>query len=377
MQLFALPDFYMPYPARLNSHLEPAREHARAWACDMGMLDSLPDVPGFGIWDEAEFDSADFALFAALTHPDASGPELDLAVDWHVCWWFFDDLFVEIYKHRRDLVGARMFVDRLKAFMPLDFTVIPVPTNPVERGLADLWPRTAPSMSVDFRRQFAGGAMELARAALWELANLVQNRLPDLVDYIEMRRMTGGADHSMNVARYTLGAEISCDILRAQPMRTLFNTFADVVPLRNDIFSYQKEIDLEAENSNSVVVVRRFLDCDLQQAVNVVNELTTARLRQFEQTVAEELPPLFEEFDLGPRTRSNIQHYVKAMQDWMAGDLTWSLTTGRYQAAHVRPLPTETRLPAILRHGGPTGLGTSAGHITPSRGSGARAPVFS
>lgn len=376
MQPFTLPEFYMPYPARLSSHLEPARDHARAWAGDMGMLGSLPDVPSFGIWDEAGFDSADFALFTALTHPDAPGPELDLAVGWHVCWWFFDDLFVEIYKRRRDLVGARVFVDRLAAFMPVDSTVTPVPTNPVERGLADLWPRTAPSMSADFQRQFAGGAMELARAALWELANLVQNRVPDPVDYIEMRRMTGGADHSMNVARYTLGIEITRDIFRAQPMCTLLSTFADVGSLRNDIFSYQKEIDREGENSNSVVVVQRFHDCDLQQAVNVVNELTTARLRQFEHTVADELPPLFDELDLEPRTRDNIRRYVKALQDWMAGDLAWSLTTGRYQAAGARNFPAARRLPAISRPGGPTGLGTSAVRINPSHGSGARAPVF-
>jgi hypothetical protein len=41
---------------------------------------------------------------------------------------------------------------------------------------------------------------------------------------------------------------------------------------------------------------------------------------------------------------------------------------GRLQAA--------TRLPAISRHGGPTGLGTSAVRLNPSHGSGARAPVF-
>ena len=29
---------------------------------------------------------------------------------------------------------------------------------------------------------------------LWELANQIQNRIPDPVDYIEMRRLTFGAD---------------------------------------------------------------------------------------------------------------------------------------------------------------------------------------
>ena len=38
MQPFDLPDFYRPYPARLNPNLEEARVHARAWAYEMGIL---------------------------------------------------------------------------------------------------------------------------------------------------------------------------------------------------------------------------------------------------------------------------------------------------------------------------------------------------
>ena len=37
---FELPDFYTPYPARLNPHLDAARAHSKAWARAMGMLDA-------------------------------------------------------------------------------------------------------------------------------------------------------------------------------------------------------------------------------------------------------------------------------------------------------------------------------------------------
>ena len=39
MQPFELPEFYMPYPARLNPNLESAREHSKAWAYEMDMVD--------------------------------------------------------------------------------------------------------------------------------------------------------------------------------------------------------------------------------------------------------------------------------------------------------------------------------------------------
>jgi len=57
MQPFELPNFYTPYPARLNPNLEPARVHSKAWAHEMGILGAPKDTPGAGVWDEAIFDA--------------------------------------------------------------------------------------------------------------------------------------------------------------------------------------------------------------------------------------------------------------------------------------------------------------------------------
>ncbi|SBW19284.1 hypothetical protein FDG2_1172 [Candidatus Protofrankia californiensis] len=68
MQAFTLPDFYMPYPARINPHLERSREHSAAWARQMGMLEV--SKPGGGVvWDDAALARMDYALMCAYTHP--------------------------------------------------------------------------------------------------------------------------------------------------------------------------------------------------------------------------------------------------------------------------------------------------------------------
>jgi germacradienol/geosmin synthase len=59
MQPFKLPEFYMPWPARLNPNLEVARVHSKAWAYDMGILDSAEEAQGEPIWHEHKFDSHD------------------------------------------------------------------------------------------------------------------------------------------------------------------------------------------------------------------------------------------------------------------------------------------------------------------------------
>ncbi|HEX2300959.1 MAG TPA: germacradienol/geosmin synthase, partial [Pseudonocardiaceae bacterium] len=173
MQPFELPDFYMPYPARLNPALEGAREHSKAWAYQMGILGAEGGSDDPVIWDEAKFDAMDYALLCAYTHPDTPSHELDLVTDWYVWVFYFDDHFLDIYKRPQDQVGAKEYLDRLPAFMPIDPTdAVPEPTNPVERGLIDLWSRTVPSKTREWRLRFFESTKNLLEESLWELANI-------------------------------------------------------------------------------------------------------------------------------------------------------------------------------------------------------------
>ena len=72
--------------------------HSKAWAYEMGILDSPEKAQDEPIWDEHKFDSHDYALLFSYTHPDAPSPELDLITDWYVWVFFFDDHFLEIYR---------------------------------------------------------------------------------------------------------------------------------------------------------------------------------------------------------------------------------------------------------------------------------------
>ncbi|MGP4017143.1 terpene synthase family protein [Saccharopolyspora sp. 5N708] len=352
MQPFRLPEFYLPYPARLNPNLERAREHSKAWAYRMDMI----DVPQEGkkIWSEADFDRHDYALLCAYTHPDADGPELDLITDWYAWVFYFDDHFVELYKRDPDLTGAREYLDRLPEFMPVDGAITAEPGNPVEWGLADLWTRTVPTMSIDWRRRFADNTKHLLDESLWELANISENRLSNPIEYVEMRRKVGGAPWSANLVEHAVSAEVPAEIAATRPMAVLRDTFADGVHLRNDLFSYQREVQDEGELSNGVLVFEKFLDCSTQEAADAVNDLLTSRLHQFEHTALTEVPQLLDERGIDPPGRMAVLGYVKGLQDWQAGGHEWHSQSGRY------PDGTATVL------GGPLGLGTSGVNIVRS-----------
>ena len=357
-QPFELPEFYVAHPARLNPNLERAREHSRAWARSMDMI----DVPQHGtvIWTQHDLDAHDYALLCAYTHPDATGPDLDLVTDWYVWVFYFDDHFLELYKRTRDIEGARRYLDRLAVFMPSTGEITETPTNPVERGLTDLWARTVPARSADWRRRFTESIRNLLDESLWELANINENRLADPVEYVEMRRKVGGAPWSANLVEHAVGAEVPAAIVASRPMRVLRDTFADSIHLRNDLFSYQREVQDEGELANSVLVFERFLGCPTQQAAEIVNDLLTSRLHQFEHTALTELPPLFEENGLDPQARADVIRYVQGLQDWQSGGHEWHLRSSRY----MRPSTQDNAVASALF--APLGLGTSAARIVPS-----------
>ncbi|MCK1794785.1 germacradienol/geosmin synthase [Streptomyces sp. XM4193] len=353
-QPFELPDFYLPHPARLNPHVESARTHTRTWAHRMGMLE------GSGIWEERDLEAHDYALLCAYTHPDCSDAALSLVTDWYVWVFFFDDHFLETFKRSQDRAGGKRYLDRLPAFMPMDLADgFPEPTNPVEAGLADLWARTVPEMSLDWRARFAESTEHLLNESLWELSNINAGRVPNPVEYIEMRRKVGGAPWSAGLVEYAAQAEVPASVAHSRPLRVLRDAFSDGVHLRNDLFSYERETQEEGELSNGVLVLETFLECSTQESADSVNDLLTSRLHQFENTVVTELPPLFVEFGLDPAQCAAVMAYVKGLQDWQSGGHEWHMRSSRYMNGGANSGSGTWSLPV------PRGLGTSAVTVKP------------
>ncbi|GAA4196968.1 germacradienol/geosmin synthase [Microbispora amethystogenes] len=321
MSSYRLPDFYLPYPPRLNPHVETARTHTRGWAAQMGMLDD-PDI-----WTEESLDAMDYGLMCAYTHPDCSAPELDLVTDWYVWVFYFDDHFLETFKRSRDLGGAQEYLDRLDAFMSDD---PPEPANPVERGLADLWPRTVPAMSAAWRRRFVRVTRDLLQESMWELFHIERDAVSNPIEYIEERRKVGGAPWSAALVEHAAGAELPARLAGSRPIRVLTQSFADSVHLRNDLFSYEREVREEGELSNCVLVCERFFGCDTERAVEITNDLLTSRLHQFEHTALTELPALFADEAVSPPEQGLVLRYAKGLQDWQAGGHAWHSASSRY-----------------------------------------------
>lgn len=380
-QPFQLPEFYIPHPARLNPHLGSARAHTKAWAHEMGMLDG-------SVWTEKDLDDHDYGLMCAYTHPDCDARELDLITDWYVWVFFFDDHFLELYKRTRDDAGSKAYLERLRLFMPVDLSdPVPEPTNPVERGLDDLWRRSTPGSGRDWRRRFHVVTRHLLEESTWELDNIRRDRVSNPIEYIEERRKVGGAPWSACLVEHAAGVEVPPVLAETRPLRVLRDTFSDAIHLRNDLFSYQREVEQEGEHSNGVLVVQRFFGVEPPKAAEIVNDLLTSRLQQFENTALVELPLLYASMGTPPDDQLRVFKYIKGLQDWQSGGHEWHMRSSRYmnkvdpaapecsspifrQLAGVEKLARAAapKLPpeavaAVQLLAGPTGLGTSASQL--------------
>jgi germacradienol/geosmin synthase len=350
-QPFELPEFYMVHPARLNPNLEEARVHTRKWARDFDMLDTPAFEGGEIIWSEAKLDAMDYALLCAYTHPECSAEILNLVTDWYVWVFFFDDHFLELYKKPKDIKGAKKYLDGLREFMPLHGAITATPTNPVEAGLKDLWERTIPMMSQEWKVRFIESTLNLLVECMWEIINIDEGRVANPIDYIEMRRKVGGAPWSANLVEVAVGAEVPDVVARTRPMRVLRDTFADGVHLRNDVFSYQREVEEEGENANMILVLETALGSTTQEAAEATNDLISSRMQQFEHTVFTELPILFDQYALRPEERMAVLIYARGLQDWQSGGHEWHMRSSRYMNESA-----DTSSGWVP--GGPTGLGT-------------------
>ncbi|MEU0285807.1 germacradienol/geosmin synthase Cyc2 [Streptomyces sp. NPDC006147] len=323
-----IPDIRMPFPLTLSPALDGSRRHLLEWSHRMGIL-------GEGVWDEDKLASCDLPLCAAGLDPDATQEQLDLASGWLAFGTYGDDYYPLVYGHRRDLAAARLTTARLSACMPLDGEEVPPPANAMERSLTDLWTRTTAGMTPEQRRPLRAAVDTMTESWVWELSNQIQNRVPDPVDYLEMRRATFGSDLTLGLCRAGHGPAVPPEVYRTGPVRSLENAAIDYACLLNDVFSYQKEIEFEGEMHNAVLVVQNFFGIDYPTALSVVADLMNQRMRQFEHVVEHELPVVYDDFQLSEEARTVMRGYVTDLQNWMAGILNWHRNVDRYKDEYL------------------------------------------
>ncbi len=350
---FELPEFQIDRAARCNPQLETARAHTAAWAGQVKLVDPTTDAMP---WTEAQLAANDFGLLCSHKFPDAPLEALNTITDWYTWLFYLDDYLIQTFARTSDMAGATAYLARIPQFVPVDLDQDgPAPANPTERAVADVWSRTAPSMSDGWRCRIRAGVEQLLAGHLQELQHAGARHTANPIEYLEMKRKTTGGHVASCLAEFAQGAELPAVVATGPTMRALVDAVNDSALLLNDIFSYDREAADAAETANMVLVLQKYLGCGPQRAVEATNDLLTARIQQFEHIADVEIPEMYEAHHLTADERSTVSGLVDNLRDWLPGWLEWHKRAARYLGEDTVALT-----PSIPRRlAGPTGLGTA------------------
>lgn len=285
-----LPDLDLGYPVQVNPYIDSVRSEVEEWAVRMGMLDGI-------VWTEQHFRRADLVGWSGATHPRAARETLTRIAEWYVWRAYVDAVLEHWFTPHRDYLGAKAYLSRIAAFLPSDGVSVPPPANVAERALVDLWPATFAGFTPRLRAEFPVHVREFADGRLWELANRAQGRVPDSVDYLEMRRHTAGQGFATDLVQHAAGTDI-------EGLDDIEAAFADVAAWSGDIRSYHADVERDGSVNNGVLVLERLLGASPRQAMDIARDLVVARMRE-----------------LGGSDDMADGRYLSALRTWLGGSI--------------------------------------------------------
>ncbi|KAK0482601.1 terpenoid synthase [Armillaria novae-zelandiae] len=151
-----------------------------------------------------------------------------------------------------------------------------------------------------------------------------KGELPELEDYIDVRRDTSGCKPCWALIEYALDIDLPDKVVEHDVIRALDQHTNDLVTWSNDIFSYNVE-QSRGDTHNMIVIMMKHHGKSLQEAVDYVGDRCRETIDAFIECT-KRLPS----WDDGGLIDDAVKKYVQGLQDWIVGSLHWSFMTTRY-----------------------------------------------
>jgi len=282
-----------------------------------------------GILEDPEiverYRQAKYGWLGARTYPYAEYHALRLATDWCAWLFAFDDAFCETGRGAGEISRAlpRLFsvLDDLEPGQEVDgvFT----------RTLLEIKTRISTYGDDDQLDRWRAVTKDYLFAQVWEAANREADVVPQVDDYIFMRRRTGAMLTVFALIDIASGCRLTAEEWRHPDVRAITESANDVVVWDNDLISYAKESDGANSCNNLVSVLARHRGYSRQQAMEAIGAM---RNRAIADMVARR--PSLEA--LGSEA---VLAYVRGLEFWISGSVDYSLTSSRYAAARQAEAP--------------------------------------
>ncbi|GGO90346.1 hypothetical protein GCM10012280_35670 [Wenjunlia tyrosinilytica] len=339
-------EFHLPQvPSRLT-----ARYHPRS-----------PELQGLGgAWARARLpfsdadDEHDFlqyaCLFPCLVWPRATFDRMLDLCDLSSVVSRIDDTLPNPGDVGRSEAHATAFARELGA--ALSGREVPPGQEPgYASALSDVWGRIAGKAAPGVRERLSVSLHNLFRSFVAEVASRRRGGFTDLADYVELRAHSVGAQLCSAMAEYGIGADLPDSLFTDPEYTRLQAAVAEHLTFVNDLFTFAYERH-RGEAMNAVLILCGDGRAALQEAVDtVLGRIEAAELR---------FTALRDRLLARATAASQVEPYLTALADMLAGNWHWSRTSPRYHGPGFvwNPLTAGT---VTLRPGGSTSF-TAARH---------------
>lgn len=327
MPSFKLPEFYSPFPVRINPHREAVEARIHAWIVSIGLAGSEAALQ--------RITKSDFGGLVARTYLHASADDLFVIYVFNLFLFTFDDQFDDT-RLGTDTAATREAMKKFRDFMQRQREGNPTPANIIEKVWQYYWVRVRELTSPAWQARFLDHMERFLLAVQWQTEVRLRDEFPDFITYIDERRDNGAVKPDLDLIELANRAEVPESFHHSRLGQILELVAVDAIDLVNDIFSYEKEI-ARGDLTNGVAVYQRLTKGSVQQAVDQLDEVITARTKLFQQA-KQAIPAFLEEAGYSAQERKAIGLYIGSLEDWIGGSLAWSRTSLRYQETeHARP----------------------------------------
>jgi hypothetical protein len=314
----AAPAVFCPLPPRIAAGADEAHRAALHWATRHGLLER-PRA-------QAAFAAARFANLIARGYPAASVSSLSLGAAWLTAVFALDDLLEA--KLVAEPAESRAAITGLLSWLRGGLEAPPasrVLGRPLTGALAEVWQRTLPRVSPEWRTRFVEHFAAYLNGTIWESDNRAQGRQPTSTEYLVMRQHTAAIEMFFDLIEPMNGIVVPAEVLHDPDYLTVRRSAGTAIGLFNDLVSWPKELAV-GDLHNIVFVLSQERGIALSEAV-------TAAVVEHDAQVATFIAA--REALLGGAWGDDpaVVAAVGDMGHWVRGNVDWSAESGRYSAA--------------------------------------------
>lgn len=316
MQKLFLPTLSSPFPLRLNNYASDLEQYSLNWVNQFNLLTKESDYK--------RFCKAQFSFLAASSYPDCQLEELKIANDW------ISSLF--IWDEQCDLSDLTEQPQLLENYQKRFLEILQgaEPTNhdlSISYAFFNIRQRMIELGGSNYLPYFVQSVAEYFQGCVQEAYNRVNSTMPDINNYIALRRRTGAVDIVIELTIFCNHLILPDWLRKHQLLRTLKQMTNHILCWDNDIYSAYREIE-SGDIHNLVFVISHQKKISLPQAFQLAAKMREKELQNLLRLEAS-LPSFGKELD------TEVTKYISGLHAWISGNLNWYSRTARYDTTEI------------------------------------------